>query len=323
VSILVSGGAGYIGSVTVDHLRAAGERVVVVDDLSRGHRDAVDPDVPFYRVPVGDTEAVQRLVEAEEVVACIHLAAFAYVGESVSHPELYFRNNVEQGIRFVDALREAGVGRLVFSSSCATYGEPETLPLTEHHPQRPTSPYGWSKLILEKLLESYDRAHELRSVSLRYFNAAGATARRGECHEPEPHLIPPALRVAQGRAPHVRVFGEDYPTPDGTAVRDYVHVSDLARAHAAALDHLRGGGESAAFNLGMGRGDSVREVIEVARRVTGRDIPVQMEARRPGDASHLVAGAGAASKTLGWTPEFPDLDSILASAWEWLCEHSP
>lgn len=318
MTVLVSGGAGYIGSVTVEQLRAAGERVVVIDDLSRGHREAVDPAVPLHVHPVGDETAVRRIVEAEGVDACIHFAAYAYVGESVEQPGLYFRNNVEQGVRFVEALRAAGVRHFVFSSSCATYGEPEQVPITEDHPQRPSNPYGWTKLLLEKLLEANDHAHGLRSVCLRYFNAAGATATRGECHDPETHLIPNVLRAARGDLSYLSIFGGDYPTPDGTAIRDYVHVSDLAVAHLAALRHLRAGKASAALNLGTGKGHSVAEVIEVARRVTERPIEAKTLPRRPGDPAQLVADPREARRVLGWEARESDLEGIVRSAWEWM-----
>jgi len=318
MTVLVSGGAGYIGSVTVEQLRAAGERVVVIDDLSRGQREAVDPAVPLHVHPVGDETAVRRIVEAEGIDACIHFAAYAYVGESVEQPGLYFRNNVEQGIRFVEALRAAGVGHFVFSSSCATYGEPEQVPISEDHPQRPSNPYGWTKLLLEKLLAAHDHAHGLRSVCLRYFNAAGATASRGERHDPETHLIPNVLRAARGELSYLSVFGSDYPTPDGTAIRDYVHVSDLAVAHLAALRHLRAGKASLALNLGSGKGHSVAEVIEVARRVTERPIEAKTLPRRRGDPAQLVADPREARRVLGWEARESDLEGIVRSAWEWM-----
>ena len=317
MAILVTGGAGYIGSVTTEFLRARGEQAVVLDNLSRGHRGAVADGVPFYEGDVGDRELVARICGEHEIDACVHFAAFAYVGESVAQPALYYENNVEQGARLLGALLSAGVRRLVFSSTCATYGEPRRIPIDEAHPQQPTNPYGWSKLFLERIMTDYDRAYGLRFVALRYFNASGALPQRGEHHEPETHLIPLVLKAARGGIAHVSVFGGDYETSDGTCVRDYIHVADLAEAHALALDYLRGGGQSAAVNLGNGQGYSVLEVVEAARKVTGREIKVEVQARRPGDPSHLVADAARARDLLGWRPRRPDLAAIIGSAWEW------
>jgi UDP-glucose 4-epimerase len=317
MSILITGGAGYIGSVTTELLRARGEAVVVLDNLSRGHRDAVASEVPFYEGNVGDGDLVKRIVREHNIEACVHFAAFAYVGESVHKPALYYENNVEQGIRLLGALRETGVRRFVFSSTCATYGEPQQNPISELHPQLPANPYGWSKLILERIMSDYDRSYGLRFVALRYFNAAGATPERGERHDPETHLIPLVLRAAQGEINHVTIFGDDYPTKDGTCVRDYIHVSDLAEAHTLALDYLRRDNPSIAINLGNGHGYSVLEVIEAARTVTGREIPADMQGRRAGDPSHLVADAAKARAVLGWQPRHPDLNAIISSAWEW------
>lgn len=321
MAILVTGGAGYIGSVMVDQLLERGEQVVVLDDTSRGHRAAVDDAVPFYKGRTGDRELVARLCREHPVEACIHFAALAYVGESVSDPKRYYENNVEQGIALLDALLVAGVRRFVFSSTCATYGEPLRVPIDESHPQAPTNPYGWTKLFMEKILEAYDRAYGLKHVALRYFNAAGATRKRGEHHEPETHLIPNVLSAAAGRLPFVSVFGGDYPTPDGTAVRDYIHVTDLCSAHTLALEHLRGGGESERINLGNGQGYSVMEVIEAARRVTGREIEARVEPARAGDPSRLVADASKARAVLGWRTEYPELEAIIRTAWEWHCAH--
>lgn len=315
--ILVTGGAGYIGSVTTELLRARGERVVVLDNLSRGHREAVAPEIPFYQGDIGDRELVKRIVGEHQIEACIHFAAFAYVGESVAEPARYFENNVEQGVALLDALLKTGVRRFVFSSTCATYGEPQRIPIDEAHPQQPTNPYGWSKLFMERILESYDQAYGLKFVALRYFNAAGAIEHRGEHHDPETHLIPNVLAAARGEIPAVSVFGDDYPTSDGTAVRDYIHVADLGSAHMLALDHLRAGGQSERINLGNGQGYSVLEVIEAARRVTERPIAVKIEPRRLGDPSHLVADAGKAQALLGWQPVKPDLATIIRTSWEW------
>ena len=315
--ILITGGAGYIGGVTAELLRARGEDTVILDNLDRGHRDTVPSDVPFYEGNIGDRALVSRIAREHDIEACIHFAALAYVGESVDDPARYFNNNVEQGIALLDELLKAGVRRLVFSSTCATYGEPQQVPISEDHPQNPTNPYGWTKLMMERVMDSYDPAYGLRFVALRYFNAAGATRERGEQHVPETHLLPNVLRAAQGEIPHVSVFGDDYPTPDGTPIRDYIHVADLGAAHILALEHLRQGGESQRINLGNGQGYSVMEVIETARRITQQPIAVQIEPRRPGDPSRLVANATKAREVLGWKPAYPDLDSIIRSDWEW------
>ena len=319
--ILVTGGAGYIGSVTAELLVSRGERVVVLDNLSRGHRSALLKNTPFYEGDIGNRELLKRITSEQEIEACIHFAALAYVGESVTDPARYFRNNVEHGIRLLDGLLEANVKRFVFSSTCATYGEPQTIPISENHPQQPTNPYGWSKLFMEKIMESYDEAYGFKFVALRYFNACGATAELGEAHDPETHLIPNVLRASLGQLPFVSVFGDDYPTPDGTAIRDYIHVSDLADAHFRALEHLRDGGQSERINLGNGHGYSVLEVIEAARHVTGKPIEIRIEPRRQGDPSRLVADAARARSVLGWVPAYPELTSILESDWKWRSKH--
>jgi UDP-glucose 4-epimerase len=318
VAILVTGGAGYIGSVTVELLGQAGEPVVVLDNLSRGHRGAISQDVPFYQGNIGDRALIQRLAREHKIDSCIHFAAFAYVGESVSQPAIYFENNVREGIALLDALRDAGISKLVFSSSCATYGEPQRIPIPETHPQWPANPYGWSKLFMERILDAYDRAYGFRFVSLRYFNAAGATRQHGEDHDPETHLIPNVLAAARGAISHVSVFGDDYPTVDGTAIRDYIHVVDLGKAHILSLRHLERGGSSEFINLGTGRGYSVLEVIDTARALTGGTIQTRIEARRPGDPSKLIADSQKAREVLGWEPVYPDLASIIRTAWEWL-----
>jgi UDP-glucose 4-epimerase len=313
MAILVTGGAGYIGGVTVERLRARGEPVVVLDDLFRGHRAAVDPGVPFYQGRAGDRALLARILGEHEIEACIHFAALAYVGESVLQPAKYFENNVEQGIALMGALLAAGVRRVVFSSTCATYGEPKQIPIPEDCPQWPVSPYGWSKLLMERLLASYDHSYGLKFVSLRYFNAAGATERLGEYHEPESHLVPNVVSTALGQKKEVSVFGNTYPTPDGTPIRDYVHVADLAEAHILALEYLRRGGASDFLNLGTGHGYSVLEVIESARKVTGQPIPMRIEAPRPGDPPKLVANAMKAQRVLGWRPEVSDLPAMFSS----------
>ncbi|MBO0722034.1 MAG: UDP-glucose 4-epimerase GalE [Blastocatellia bacterium] len=322
MAILVTGGAGYIGSVMVELLRSRAQKVVVLDNLTRGHRAAVDQDVPFYQGCIGDRELVTSICREHGIDACIHFAALAYVGESVSEPRLYFENNVEKGIALLSALIGAGVRNFVFSSTCATYGEPLRIPIDEGHPQQPANPYGWSKFFFEKILAAYDHAYGLHYVALRYFNAAGATRDRGEHHHPETHIIPNVLFTALGRLPRVTIFGGDYPTPDGTAIRDYVHVSDLCSAHLLALNYLRDGGRSESLNLGTGQGYSVMELIETARKVTKCPIEVEIAPRRPGDPSRLIADSQKARSVLGWNQlDYPDLKSIIASAWEWHQAH--
>jgi UDP-glucose 4-epimerase len=321
MAILVTGGAGYIGSVTAELLREHGEKIVVLDDLNRGHRAALDEDVPFYHGRVGDQALVDRITREHEIESCIHFAALAYVGESVEKPALYYENNVEQGVALMGALLQAGVRRIVFSSTCATYGESEEIPIQEKAPQRPKNPYGWSKLIMERLLDSYDHAYGLRFVALRYFNAAGATKHCGDHHDPESHLIPNVLAAAKDQETEVLVFGQHYPTPDGTAIRDYIHVADIADAHIRSLHYLRSAGGSDFLNLGTGNGNSVLEVIEAARQVTGRQIRVRFEAPRPGDPAQLVADSTRAVNVLGWRPLMSDLHTILRSQWEWEERH--
>ncbi|HKS42385.1 MAG TPA: UDP-glucose 4-epimerase GalE [Blastocatellia bacterium] len=321
MTVLVTGGAGYIGSVTVELLRMQSASVVVLDNLSRGHRAAVAADVPFYEGDIGDRALVRRIAQEHGVQSCIHFAAFAYVGESVNEPALYFKNNVAQGIRLLDGLIEADVRRVVFSSTCATYGEPQRIPIDEAHPQHPTNPYGWSKFFMERILETYDRAYDLRFVALRYFNAAGAFENCGEHHEPETHLIPNVLAAAEGRLPYVSVFGNDYPTQDGTCIRDYIHVADLGDAHIRALNYLQQGSDSTHINLGNGQGYSVLEVIETARRVTGKAIETRVESQRAGDPSRLIADASKAESMLGWRPAYGDLATIIRTAWQWRLAH--
>jgi UDP-glucose 4-epimerase len=316
MAILVTGGAGYIGSVTVELLRAKEEAVVVLDDLFRGHRESLAPDQVFYEGKVGDRELIARIAKEHSIEECIHFAALAYVGESVEDPARYFENNVEQGVALIGSLVRAGVRHIVFSSTAATYGEPKRVPITEQEPQWPANPYGWTKLFMERLLASFDLAYRMKFVGLRYFNAAGATSRCGEDHRPETHLIPNVLAAAAGERPDVAVFGKDYPTPDGTPIRDYVHVADLAEAHIRALEYLRKGKASDFLNLGTGHGYSVLEVIEAARKVTDPRIQARIEPRRPGDPARLVADAARAKQVLGWSPS-SNLESIIRSAWEW------
>ena len=319
--ILVTGGAGYIGGVTSRLLLALGESVVILDDLSRGHRATVTSNLPFYQGDIGDRDLLRRITSEHDIEACIHFAALAYVGESVSNPARYFQNNVESGIRLLEGLREANVKLMVFSSTCATYGEPIKIPIAEDHPQLPTNPYGWSKLFMERIMESYDRAYGSRFVALRYFNACGAAGDIGEDHHPETHLIPNVLNAALGKLPSVSVFGDSYPTDDGTPIRDYIHVSDLADAHIRALAYLREGGKSDRVNLGTGHGYSVLQVIETAKHVTQRPIPITVEPPRPGDPSRLVADASYANVLLGWRPQHSDLTEIIQSDWDWRLKH--
>ncbi len=321
MSILVTGGAGYIGSVTVELLRRRGADVVILDDLYRGHREALDPSIPFYDARVQDAALVARIVREHKIDACVHFAALLEVGESVKDPGSYFENNTAGGVVFLRALVDSGVRNIVFSSTAAVYGEPKETPITEDHPQWPTNPYGWSKFMMERMLETFDRAYGLKFVALRYFNASGATETRGEDHTPESHLVPNVLRVALGQRPYVSVFGEDYPTPDGTCVRDYIHVEDLGSAHLLALDYLKNGGASERINLGNGTGYSVLQVIETARKVTGCPIDARKEPRRPGDPSVLVASSEKARRVLGWKPQRPDLEDIVDSAWRWHKAH--
>lgn len=317
MAILVTGGAGYIGSVTVDGLRANGAEVVVLDNLSRGHREAVAPDVKFYEGDIGDANLVKRICAENKIETAMHFSAFTYVGESVEKPEMYYENNTERTRLLLDALLANGVNKFVFSSTAAVFGEPQYTPIDENHPQKPENPYGWSKFFVEQVMRDYDRAYGLKFVSLRYFNACGATETRGEHHDPETHLIPLILQAAAGIRPHISIFGDDYPTRDGTAVRDYIHVSDLSQAHLLAVKHLQAGGDSQFVNLGNGQGFSVAEVIEATRRVTGRPIEAVTAPRRAGDPSTLIADSTKAKTLLGWKPQHADITSIIESAWRW------
>jgi UDP-glucose 4-epimerase len=317
MAILVTGGAGYIGSVAVEDLHKKGEKVVVLDNLVYGHRQAVSREIPFYEGEIGDKALVEKIVREHGVEACMHFSAFAYVGESVEEPQKYYENNFIQTINLLDVLIKNGAKNFIFSSTCATYGEPQYVPIDEKHPQNPVNPYGWSKFMVERVLADYDTAYDLKFVALRYFNACGASEKCGEHHDPETHLIPLILFTAQGRRDAISIFGDDYPTPDGTAIRDYIHISDLSQAHLLALDYLGGGGSSQFINLGNGGGYSVKEVIEAARRVTGKNIEAQIAPRRAGDPSRLVANAAKAREVLGWNPQFPEIEKIIESAWKW------
>jgi len=315
--VLVTGGAGYIGSHTAKALAQAGHEPITYDNLSEGHRFAVRWG-PFVEGDLADRTLLAHVLAGYRIGAVIHFAANAYVGESVTNPSKYYRNNLVNTLNLLDTMRDAGVDRIVFSSTCATYGDPQTLPLTEEHPQSPVNPYGETKLAIERALHWYGRAYGLKWAALRYFNAAGADPDGdiGEVHHPETHLIPLALAAAAGQSEPLQIFGTDYPTGDGTAIRDYIHVTDLAGAHLRALDHLTGGGASRAFNLGTGQGYSVREVLDTVARVTGRTVPARETDRRPGDPPSLVADPTAARKSLGWQTEH-DMDSIVATAWKW------
>ncbi len=318
--VLVTGGAGYIGSVVVEELLATGDAAIVYDNLSKGHRESVAPGAEFIRGELLDKGTLQQALLEHKIEAVIHMAADSLVGESFQNPAKYYANNVVASLSLLDAMRAARVPRIVLSSTAAVYGEPEKQPIEEHDATCPTNPYGETKLALERALHWCEQAYGLRYVSLRYFNAAGATQRCGELHDPETHLIPIILQVATGQRPYLEIFGNDYPTRDGTCVRDYVHVSDLARAHVLALRLLSE--KSAIFNLGCGGGYTVLEVVEAARKVTGHAIPVRMAPRRPGDPAVLVASSEKIQKELGWEPRQQDLQSIIESAWNWTREHS-
>lgn len=318
--VLVTGGAGYIGSVVTEELVNDGHNVVVYDNLSKGHRGAVVDGAAFVEGDLFEADKLRGTLSNHRINAVIHMAASSLVGESVEKPAKYFQNNVVAGLVLLDAMRDCGVSRIVFSSTAATYGEPEAQPIFESAPTTPTNPYGETKLAFERAMHWYEKAYGLRYASLRYFNAAGASERCGEDHDPETHIIPITLQAAAGKRAHVEIFGEDYPTPDGTCIRDYIHVIDLARAHILALDVLSE--RSAIYNLGCGGdGYSVRDVIETAQRVVGRDIPVRVGPRRAGDPAVLIASSDKIKSELGWQPQFQDLGLIIESAWRWMLDH--
>ena len=322
MAILVTGGAGYIGSHCVAALLERGADVVVADNLSTGHRAALKGG-RLYVGDVGDRAFLKSLFEKESIEAVIHFAAFSLVGESMQVPERYFRNNVTAGLALIETMLEYKVPYLVFSSTAATFGEPEHIPIVETDPQIPTNPYGESKLIVEHMLRWCDQAHGLKFCALRYFNVAGAwhDGSIGEDHHPETHLIPVILQVAQGKRDKLSIFGSDYPTRDGTCVRDYIHVEDLIDAHFLALDYLKAGNPSATFNLGNGQGFSNREILEAARKVTGHPIPAQDAPRRPGDPATLIASSQKAMDVLGWKPRYTSVEDVIASAWRWHAAH--
>ena len=320
--ILVTGGAGYIGSHTVRELRDRGMDCVVYDNLVTGHIEAVG-DAPFVKGDIFDKELLLKTFAEYKVDSVVHFAAYSQVGESMAHPAKYYRNNVAGTLSLLDAMLEGGVKYLVFSSSAATYGESGEGLITEDSPQRPTSVYGQTKLMMEQFMADFDRAYGMRYVALRYFNAAGAhkSGEIGEAHDPESHLIPVILQAALGVRDHIGIYGDDYPTRDGTCIRDYIHITDLADAHIRALEYLKNGGKSTYYNLGNGNGFSVKEVIETARRVTGRAIPARVEGRRPGDPATLVASSEKIKRELGWDPKYDSLEEIVASAWKWHSAH--
>jgi len=317
MNVLVTGGAGYIGSVCVEQLLNLGHNVVVVDNLSEGHRQAVDQRALFVKADLEDSKAIGKVFKDHHIEAVMHFAALALVGESMEQPGRYFKNNVYGALNLLEAGRQAGIKKFVFSSTCATYGMPDKVPITEEQQQNPLNPYGESKLMFEKILKWYNKLHGLEFVAFRYFNAAGATEKYGEDHKKETHLIPNVLKVVLGKKEFCEIYGTDYPTPDGTCVRDYIHVYDLATAHIAALK----GGIVGFYNLGNGEGYSVREVIKMCEKVTGKNIPVVEKPRRPGDAPKLVASAEKARRDLKWTPVYPSLEQIVSSAWNWHRSH--
>ena len=318
--VLVTGGAGYIGSVVSEQLVNDGHEVVIYDNLAKGHREAVVEGARFVQGDLLEADQLRQTLSDNRIEAVIHMAASSLVGESVEQPSKYYHNNVVAGLVLLDQMRECGITRIVFSSTAATYGEPEAQPIFESAQTNPTNTYGETKLAFERAMHWYERAHGLRYASLRYFNAAGASEKCGEDHDPETHIIPITLQAATGKRAHVEIFGDDYPTPDGTCIRDYIHVIDLARAHILALDVLSE--RSAIYNLGCGGdGYSVRDVIDTARRVTGKEIPVRMGPRRAGDPAVLIAGSDKIKSELGWQPQFQDLRMIIESAWRWMLSH--
>ena len=320
-TILVTGGAGYIGSHAVLALQRSGYQVVILDNLVYGHQDIVE-NVLKTELVVGDTNdrtLLDNLFQTHDIAAVMHFAAYAYVGESVGDPAKYYRNNVIGTLTLLEAMKAAGINKFVFSSTCATYGVPKTIPIPEDHPQNPINPYGASKLMVERILKDFDPAYDFKSVYFRYFNAAGADpdGLLGEDHNPETHLIPLVLQTALGKRESISIFGTDYPTEDGSCVRDYIHVTDLADAHVLGLEYLLKGGDTTVFNLGNGNGFSVKEVIDTAREVTGKEIKAIECDRRPGDPPALVGGAEKARDILGWNPQYSDLKTILSHAWQW------
>lgn len=319
MAILVAGGAGYIGSHMVKDLVEHGQEVVVADNLSTGHRDAINPKAKFYEGDIRDRKFLDKIFDNEDIEAVVHFAAFSIVPESMSKPLKYFDNNTGGMITLLEAMRDHNIKYIVFSSTAATYGVPEHMPIKETDPQNPINPYGLSKLMMEKMMHWADKAYGIKFVALRYFNVAGAApdGTIGEDHGPETHLVPIILQVAQGKRKELSIFGDDYNTPDGTNVRDYVHVMDLADAHILAIKYLEAGNESNAFNLGSSTGFSNKQILEAAREVTGEPIPAKIAPRRPGDPDSLVAASDKARNVLGWDPKYDDVHDIIATAWKW------
>jgi len=320
MNILITGGAGYIGSVVTEECVSAGHRTFVVDNLVKGHREMVHEDAVFFEADIADSAAMETILRDNRIDAVIHMAAYSLVGESMTDPSAYYHKNVVSGLSLLDAMKNCGVKRLIFSSTAAVYGEPEKQPITEDAAHTPTNTYGETKLAFEKMLKWFDKAYGIKYTSLRYFNAAGASERCGEMHDPETHLVPLLLDVAEGKSPKAKVFGDDYPTPDGTCIRDYIHVQDLAKAHVLALE--KQGDESRIYNLGSGGGYSVKEVVEMTAKVTGCDIPVEIVERRAGDPAVLVASSDRIHDELGWTPQRAELHTIIRTAWEWRQSHA-
>lgn len=320
MTILITGGAGYIGSHTVKLLKSKGYDLLVFDNLVYGHQYIIDRlEVDFIQGDLIDRALLDKIFQEYKIDAVIHFAAYAYVGESMENPAKYYRNNTVATLNLLEAMESAGVKNIVFSSTCATYGIPNEIPITESHPQNPINTYGYTKLVVEKMLADFQRAYGWEYVSFRYFNAAGASVDGliGEDHNPEPHLIPLVLYTALGKQDSVSILGDDYPTPDGTCIRDYIHVEDLAQAHLLGVEYLLKGGKSDVFNLGNGNGFSVKEVIESAKKVTQKDFTVKVVDRRPGDPPILVGSSEKARKILGWQPEYPDIETIIRHAWQW------
>jgi len=313
MKILVVGGAGYIGSVCAELLLDEGHQVGIFDNLSEGHRAAIDSRAEFVEGDLQDRQSIEKALAKHRPDAVMHFAASALVGESMQNPSKYFRNNIANGLNLLDAMVSVGIEKIVFSSTCAIFGPPERVPIDETMPMRPINPYGESKLAFEKILRWYSEIHGLKFISLRYFNAAGASEKFGEDHRVETHLIPNVLKAALGQKPNVEIFGTDYETPDGTCIRDYIHIVDLARAHILALSATR----SDFYNLGTGGGASVREVIDSCRKITGRKIDIAEKPRRPGDPPRLIASSEKIKRDLGWKPQFQSLDAIIESAWKW------
>ncbi len=321
MNVLITGAAGYIGSVVTQELIKKGNSVIALDNLQQGHREAIASEARFIQADLRDSNNIDEVFRRHKIEAVMHLAAEALVGESMSNPNKYFHTNLVGGINLLDTMLKYGVHKLIFSSTAAVYGNPETVPITETHSTAPTNAYGESKLMFEKVLYWYGYAYRLKFISLRYFNAAGAIGELGEDHEPETHLIPNILKVALGQSEYVVTFGTDYPTRDGSCLRDYIHISDIAKAHILALKHLEESKADKTYNLGNGKGYSVLEVIETAEKVTGKKIPVVNHPRRPGDPPVLVASSELARSELGWQPEYTELEAIIGSAWRWQQKH--